>query len=166
MSNYLDRIELLTHLPILKQGVFIVGLHVDKIPPHVGLVVDGHYFSLKVHNKDYDVLFSSLEVIIQRKKIPTLVVEIQPSISLNQVRSVFENYGAAILPGDSCMSPLLSMLRMPQTYLLDDVLSALEQSGQVKEVYGIHLSSTYEGIPMYSNEDVQQRINSLRNVKG
>lgn len=165
MSNYLDRIQLPILFPSVDRGVFIVGLHVDKIPPHVGIVVDGHYFSLKVHTKDVDVLFSSLEVVIKRKKIPTLLVEIQPSIALSQVRNIFENYGSAILPGDSCMSPLLGMLRMPQSYLLDDVLTALEQSGQVKEVYGMYLPTSYEGIPSYSNADVQQRINSLRYVK-
>ena len=166
MSNYTDRIEKQTHFPDLENGVFIVCLHVDKIPPHVGLLVDGRYFSLKVHSSDFDVLFSSVETIVQRKGIPTLIVEIQPSISLDQVKSVFSTYGSTILPNDSCMTPLLGMLRMPQTYLLDEVLSDLEQSGQIKNVYGVNLPDPFNGIPFYNNEQVQQRINQLRYAKG
>ena len=164
MSNYVERINFQTQFPSLENGVFIICLHVDKGPPHVGLMVDGRYFSLKVLTSDFDVMFSSVETVVLRKCIPTIIVEIQPSISLDQVKSVFSTYGSTILPNDSCMTPLLGMLRMPQTYLLDDVLMALEQSGQIKHVYGMFLPTTFDGIPSYTNEDVQNRINSLRNV--
>lgn len=162
MSNYLDRIKFQTQFPLVEKGVFIICLHVDKIPPHVGLVVDGKYFSLKVNAKDDGIQFTSVETVIQRKEIPTLIVEIQPSLSLTQVKSVFDSYGSVILPDDSCMTPLLGMLRMPQTYLLDEVLVALEQSGQIKNVFGMYLPATFQGIPSYTNEDVQDRINTLR----
>ena len=37
---------------ILNKGIYLSVVHANKIPPHIGIVVDGKYFSLKANGKD------------------------------------------------------------------------------------------------------------------
>ncbi|NBR15845.1 MAG: hypothetical protein EBU01_14895, partial [Crocinitomicaceae bacterium] len=52
-------IQFVNHLET-KTGVYLWILHADKIPPHIGISIDGQYFSLKAKGKDENISDKSI----------------------------------------------------------------------------------------------------------
>ena len=59
--------------------------HADKIPPHLGLSVEGRYFSLKANGKDFMTEIDAVLQIISKKKIKTLCFELKSTLNLSLI---------------------------------------------------------------------------------
>ena len=51
-SFQFDTINSLNNESALNTGCYLCIWHANKIPPHIGILIDGSYFSLKVKGKD------------------------------------------------------------------------------------------------------------------
>jgi hypothetical protein len=51
-----------------KKNAWLVLLHAKRVPPHVGLMVDGVYNSLTIKGHELDVTFDALLKTIKQKK--------------------------------------------------------------------------------------------------
>jgi len=64
----------------LSIGLFLVILHADKIPPHIGILCDGKFYSQKVNGKDFGVKLEHLLKLLLSKSIPTLFYKLKKSL--------------------------------------------------------------------------------------
>lgn len=165
MSNYtikhirdIDKVQ-------LKKGTFLWAFHVDKIPPHVGISIDGFYFSMKASECDFNLNVETVYQVVQRKKIPSFLVSILHTQQLTALKMIFNEYGNKIKIGDSCMTPVIRFLEENEQFLLEELLDSLTQSNRIDSVMGLHLPKEFEHLPFYTHEDVQLHIAQLKNVK-
>ena len=77
----------------LNKSLWIVVLHACRIPPHVGLLFNGNYFSLNLKgvekNIDLSVLLRTIE--LQNIKSVFFKVKKHPVFSVDYLKEVFEN---------------------------------------------------------------------------
>ena len=138
-------------------------LHADKTPPHIGISVEDAFFSLKINGKDEALEVQSLVHIIHKKQIPTLAITLNMPMPLDQVKSIFQNFGTKIGTNETCLSPIVKLLT-PQlnNLILIELLTELDENEQIKSIYGYNLPKGYTGIPTYSREIIQQRIHAVQ----
>ena len=51
----------------LLKGVFIWVIHTNKIPPHIGISLNGKFYSLNVNGKDNGIYFEIIQSYSPRK---------------------------------------------------------------------------------------------------
>ena len=138
-------------------------LHADKTPPHIGISIENAFFSLKINGKDEDLELNSLINLIHKKQLPTLAIVLNSIVNAKQVKNVFHSFGPRINQPETCLSPIVNVLAPTQKDLiLIELLQLLEQQNHIKNVYGFHLPIDYQGIPSYTRETIQQRINAVQ----
>lgn len=156
-----------------EQGIYLTILHADKIPPHLGLCIDHHFFSLKVSGKEI-IPRKNLERAIEFKKIPSIFMRIRSNISPHNIseeaHEIFNTYSKVSL-NNSCIDPIKEMMKRfffikntERIKNLHDLLPALQEMKVVKESYAFHLpiskNKTYI-IKKYGQEEIETRIKTL-----
>jgi hypothetical protein len=150
---------------VLTTGVYLLIIHADKIPPHLGIMIDGKFYSQKVNGKDLGVDYKKLLKIIQKKNIPTLFYALN-SVSKKSIKTVFEYIPSEIKNKQTCLNPINRALTEGEDFqIVSELISYLEENNQVEEVYGLNLPNSFVAIPSYSREDVEKRIAFLRDDK-
>jgi hypothetical protein len=163
MSNYPIQYIQSFEKSLVEQGAFIWAFHVDKVPPHVGISIDGCYFSMKAFESDFNLDVEAVYQVVQRKKIPTFLIAVKEVNNLEGLKSIFNQYGSKIKEGESCMTPVLRFLGENEL-LLEELLIHLFQSKRIDSVLGIHLPEQFDQLPFYTSNDVQIHIQQLKNV--
>jgi hypothetical protein len=142
-------------------------LHADKIPPHIGISVDGHYFSLKAKGKDEAIAIQSMLQVIEKKKISTVLIQLKSNLTFEQVRFEYSKFERALGLETSCLVPIKNCLNAPQTIQkLSNLLQFLQEENRLLSVFGLHLTNEYKGIKSYTIDEIQQRIEKLNDVEG
>lgn len=162
MSNFIfDNI-----IPIenqdFSQGNFLWIWHADKIPPHVGISVNGNYFSLKFNGKDDGIPTEITSKIIQKKEIPSLLIELKNDIQLDEIQSIFNRYEATESNKTTCLTPLIKLFDNQNVSKLNDLLLFLSERQIIGSVLGAFLPENYSCIPCYSVEQIHQRLKKLQ----
>jgi hypothetical protein len=151
---------------VLKSGFFLCVLHADKIPPHVGCIIAGQFYSLKVSGKDESVDVSTLLKAITLKKVPTLFVGIKKEIPSALVEHIYGNYTSVVVGQNTCLSPVIDLFECQgRVKKLSDLLRLLQEESLLKEVFKLHLKEDYDALPYYSSQDIEQRLLNLTDVK-
>lgn len=150
----------------LKAGFFLCVLHADKIPPHVGCIIDGQFYSLKVSGKDHAVDVSALFKAITLKKVPTLFIGINKEIPSASVEHIYGKYTSIEVGQNTCLSPMIDLFKChDRVQKLSDLLRLLQEESLLKEVFKLHLKEDYTALPYYSSQDIEQRLLNLTDVK-
>jgi hypothetical protein len=151
----------------LQHGFFICVLHADKIPPHIGCLIDGYFFSLKVNGKDEKIPVDQLVKAISIKTIPSLFIHVDTDINLDQVKEVYANFSCIEVGQSTCLSPIVQLFNCEDSvHKLSEFLQLLTDQGQMKTVFKVHLTNEFFGISAYSLEEIEQRLVYLSDVKG
>jgi len=163
MSNYtFSSIKPLDKVSFLSTGFFLCVLHADKIPPHIGVLKDGLYYSLKAKGKDVAIPYVELLKVVNRKLISTLFVEMNKNVSNEVIEKVYGNYEKAIAYEASCLSPLKEIFSLGDTVQkLDDFLVGINHQGFIKNVYSLFLPEDYCKIPLYEVNEIHSRLEKL-----
>ena len=147
-----------------QNSVYLWVLHADKIPPHIGLSVEGKYFSLKSNGKDENLGLDGLFNVIDKKKIKTLLFELDSNLTRTDVEACFSTYDRTIVHEVTCLNPLKDLLGFKDVRKLLDLLSELEQSGSIKSIVGLNIDDSFTGIVDYKVEDIHDRLAKLSNA--
>lgn len=152
----------------VEYGIFLWILHADKIPPHIGISKNGFYYSLKVSGKDEHFSVEKLIALLNRKKIASLVIKSsENSIRVQQLAEVFDKYQSIENDKHTCLTPISEIyFSEPKDLILSELLNLLNEAGVLEEIYGINLPTSYGGILYYERNDIQNRLNHLKYVKG
>jgi hypothetical protein len=151
----------------LNSGLYLWVWYADKIPPHIGCSANGSYFSLKVNGKDESLQVEKVLNIIKKKKILTLIIELDQTIELNRIIHVFSGYKQAQAGISTCLTPVIDLLGFENKGIeqLSSLLKYLETGKILGKVFGLNLTEGYTGIPNYGTDEIQNRLRKLENVQ-
>jgi hypothetical protein len=152
----------------LRKGLYLCVLHADKVPPHLGIVYNGLFFSAKATGKDERVPVNYLFQIINKRRIKTLFFELTHQLVLEgEVESYFQDFPAYLNASQTCITPIKSILKTPESVIhIGDLLTFLESSKLIKARLTVHLQEDFKGIPYYTIDDINKRIALLKHDKG
>lgn len=152
----------------LGKGLFLCVLHANKIPPHLGLICDGLFYSSKANGKDEGVPINHVLQIIRKQNITVLFFELNKKlVSPSDVASHFESVPTNIGENMTCLTPIKELLDAPKSVEhIGDLMNYLEHSHLVLARITLHLPKQFSGIPYYTLVDINKRIESLKHDKG
>ena len=150
----------------LQKGIFLWVTHTDKIPPHIGISVDGNYFSLQVSGKD-DCPVEAIMRAVRLRRVPSLFVELAPgSLDTKRFLTVKNDYVSINESVRTCLIPVLDLFGLEKSgYLLPDFLKYLEQKQLIVGYFALNLPSNFGGIKSYSLEDVTRHLNKIKDAE-
>jgi hypothetical protein len=177
--KYLIAYEDLHDPGIFNKGAWLVVLHASRIPPHVGLMIDGNYNSLTIKERELNVNVAPLLKAISQKKIEALFLKLvkHPVFSTDHQLSVFQeqlNQFSAVKPNEAtCLSPLKLFFEefyaVPndKDQLFFDFVEVLSQNDYIANAVGINLPENKNKsfiLPHYTNRELQDRIEKERSA--
>ncbi len=177
-TKYLIPFEEAKDAAVLTKGTWLVILHASRIPPHVGLMVDGNYNSLTIKERELNVSSEALLKMISQKKIEALFLKIvkHPVFSSDHQLNIFQeqlNQFTAVKQNEAtCLSPLklffeeFYAIRNNKEQLFYDFIDELNQNDYLTQVFGLNIKESEENnvfaLPHYTNEELQERIKKER----
>lgn len=162
----------------LEKGIFIVISEIKKIPPHVGMIIDGHFSSLTVKGSEINISIGVFFKNIQLRKIPTLIIKIShhPVFSdsfLNElfVSCVTENKRVEA-GGPTCLSPVKSFFNeafhvsTENIEFVFDLVPLLEKNGLItgSAIYFFEKkkAQNYFTFSTYTKKEINSQIEKVR----
>lgn len=160
-----DTIHQLTDATDLEKGCYLCIWHAHKIPPHIGIMLDGLYFSLKVKGKDTAIPVEEILKLIHRKTISTVFTEIRVDVNMEEIKTVFAIYSKAESNKNSCLTPINEVFGLrDEVQILADLLNYFKAKQQIGKIFGLHLIPGFKGIPTYGKEEIEARLKLLSKV--
>jgi hypothetical protein len=157
----------------LDKGCWIVLLHATRIPPHIGLLFNGHYCSLNLKGRETDIGIQVLLRTIRSQEIAAIFVKLMPHpvFSVDFLHEHFklelEGY-EKVTAGTTCFAPVRSF--MQENYLLkfDDLeylyelFPVLYREQMISQAFGINLEQTmtFQFEP-YTAQDIADKLNGV-----
>jgi len=143
----------------------IVLWNFDKIPPHLGIIYQGFYYSLTIKAVDC-IDFKSIQKVWKIKQKPILIFEIE-----NRDNPVLEaishfNHYHRVDSQKSCLLPILSFFNALfeakiEANVIFDLIKALNHSNKIKNIYSNAQLDEIK-IPYYNKKDVKQYIKKIK----
>ncbi len=179
-TKYLIAYEDSKETSILTKGTWLVILHASRIPPHVGLMIDGNYNSLTIKERELNVRAEALLKTISQKKIEALFLKMvkHPVFSSDHQLNIFQeqlNQFTAVKQNEAtCLSPLklffeeFYAVRNNKEQLFYDFVDELFQNDYITQAIGLNIANKSENniftLPHYTNEELQARIKNERDT--
>ena len=131
------------------------------IPPHMGLSVDGRYFSLKANGLDFNSDLQDLIGVISRKKLPVIAIELGSNFDVNDCIAEFSRYDKTIAHEVTCLNPIKSVLNFQGVKKLSDLLMELEDGGIQGSITSWNIAEDAIELADYSTADIHKHLVSL-----
>ncbi|MGZ3864690.1 MAG: hypothetical protein ACXVPN_06085 [Bacteroidia bacterium] len=157
----------------MKRGIYLVIQHANRIPPHIGLMIDDEYHSLTIKGKEISVSGNALLKNIGLRKIPTVFVKIKkhPVFSNHHLNEVFieqlKQFDKVSADGNTCLSPIklffeeFYAIKKEDIKLIFDLLGSLKSNDFIEETCGMNLGEMKQNIfylQPYNESDLKVRI--------
>ncbi len=162
----------------LKKGNWIAILHAKRIPPHIGLIINGYYNSLTIKGHELDIDVAVLLKTMQQKKIETIFVKLiqHPVFSVDYQKEVCQLYIKQFKyvkqNQATCLSPIklflqeFYALKLNENELLFELVERLKQNNYIETSYGLNIECSLTQnsftLPMYTNQQLQLEIEKVR----
>ena len=158
------------------KGVWLAILHVSRIPPHIGIVIDGNYNSLTIKGHELSVDISILLKTIAIKKIETVFIPLKkhPVFSASYQLEILQLYikqFKQVSEDNTCLTPVKLFLQefyaipFSENELLFELIERLKQNNYIAEAVTIntaHLinNSSEIHLPIYNSQQLKNTIQS------
>ncbi|TND06554.1 MAG: hypothetical protein FD123_3489 [Bacteroidetes bacterium] len=156
------------------EGLWLILLKATRVPPHLGILADGRWFTLDINGAKVNGDGERLLQAVQRKKIPAAFVRFawprglskeKAQDLLTEIFSVYQPLGET--PA-TCFSPIRDFCekiygeqyRQPQ--FVFQLLRQLEKDGLFNEVSGLHVANKNFVLPHYDMQAVRNSIASAK----
>lgn len=160
----------------ISKGNWLVVLHASRIPPHIGVLIDGNYNSLTIKGHELNVSIQALLKTIQQKKIEVLFVQLKhhPVFSFDYQIEVcqyfIKQYKQVKQNEATCLNPVKQYLQefyavpLLKDELFYELMDRLIQNNYIENIYGINLNLSNQEffLPIYSHEELQEVIKKER----
>ncbi|MBL7911483.1 MAG: hypothetical protein JNJ41_10555 [Bacteroidia bacterium] len=96
----------------LHKDIWLVSLHANRVPPHIGLMINGNYNSLTIKGHELNVSSEALLKTISQKKIESVFIKLKknPVFSfdhqLEMLQEMISNFGPVRQYEATCLSPI------------------------------------------------------------
>ena len=165
----------------LRDGIFLVIMHANRVPPHLSLVVNGKQFSLDVKGPSLDqdvavllrnIYWSKAATLFIKLSVPTIFSLLDLQDEVAKVTAAYPSVQAGMI---TCLAPIKDFCEsVYQTSVGDidfvfDLLPKLEEQGVLQESYHLHMHKyiDIEGgfeLLTYSMFDINEQIQSVNSV--
>jgi len=158
----------------LSYNSWIVILHSNRIPPHIGILINGSYNSLTIKGPETNVDVSVLLKIIKQKKIETVFIKLKkhPVFSLDYQNEIFQiqvKKFTQVKPNEaSCLSPIKLFLtefyaiQLMEKELLYELVERLKENDYLDKALGLNIKNEMNSkefyFPIYSYAELQDVI--------
>jgi hypothetical protein len=136
--------------------------HADKIPPHIGISMNGNYYSWKAKGLDFEIDVAVVQKSIDLLQLPSIQIVLNFRLSEDRLKSIFlemEN-----LKNVNCYSPIKKAFELGEDIpFIYSMLAYLEEQGSILDIFGQYLPENYRGLLHYSQKEIDNRITNLRN---
>ncbi|MFI5203238.1 MAG: hypothetical protein ACHQF2_01990 [Flavobacteriales bacterium] len=152
-------------------GTALVLHNIEKIPPHIGVVFQGLYYSLSVKGVKTEIPFQRVADEIKNKSSVCAIVEIEVPFYIQSPLRYFNNYTALSSNGDeTCLSPIRDWLEhemeeevelrweIAASQFVFELIEALRNEHRVGNVYGLNTTKTELVLPRYTWQDIMNEI--------
>lgn len=143
-------------------GIKLILLYPNKIPPHIIVVSDNIYFDLR-YNKAQSGNYLQLSEHIDKKKIPTLTIHTNLKINTQLFSKHFDSY-SSLNKNTTCLSPIKDYLAWTGIKTIFDFLDQLRVNHHTTEYtlsnlqhYGTFMMNTY------TEKEIKTYIQRLKN---
>lgn len=165
------------NLQELSKHTWIVILHASRIPPHVGILIDGNYNSLTIKGHELNVRLEVLLKTIQQKKIEALFIQLEkhPVFSTHYQLEIFQHHLQQFTQVNheaTCLSPVKLYLQefyvisLQESELLFELVERLKQNQYIHKTIGLNIDGKLKGeefeLPIYSPEQLRTVIQAER----
>ncbi len=163
----------------LSDNSWIVVMHASRIPPHVGILINGSYNSLTIKGHETDIDLVVLLKTIQQKKIETIFIKLKkhPVFSLDYQKEICQiqiKQFTQVKPNEaSCLSPVKLFLNefyvvsIQEFELLYELIERLKQNDYIDKVLGLNIEDKIKSnqffFPLYTYDELQEVIIKERN---
>ena len=148
-------------------------LHANRVPPHIGMMIDHLYHSLSIKGQEVNVAGEVLMKNIAVRKIPAVFLEIRkhPVFSNDHLSESFaeqiRGFDKVNSRGNTCLSPV--KLFFEEFYAIDkdrvnlvfDLLREISENKYGGLAFGAHLGALKENIfylQPYNQRDLEKQI--------
>jgi hypothetical protein len=150
----------------ITSGTWLWIWNPDKVPPHIGISVGQHYFSLTYREAEIQRNVAAMVRKAKRSGIPLVLADLSDVCLKSDLTAAFQQYERAGSDGVTCLTPVKEVIGVADNVKqLSELLMELEQRGNMKPVFAVHLTSAYQGIPHYTVSEIMQRIEQLHEAK-
>ncbi len=141
---------------------YLYVFHANKVPPHIGVVDNGLFYSVKANGIDLELPINKINSLIERKKICTLIFELNKT-PIRSIKEIFEGIDGKITNGETCLTPISDAYYSECKHTkIGELLYDLDSDGHITRTYGSFLPIDFRGIKNYSSREINARINKLR----
>lgn len=160
---------------LLNKGTWLVILHACRIPPHIGVIIDGNYNSLTIKGQELNISSLALVKTIQQKKIETLFIQLKyhPVFSTDYQKEIcqyfIKQYKEVKQFESTCLNPVKQFLQefyaLPvlKQELMFELIERLKQNEYIDKTFGVNLSHVDEFyLPVYTQAELQDVITKER----
>lgn len=144
---------------ILNDGIFLWIIQPNEIPPHIGISIDGYYFSLKLNGVDLKKDVNQFYNLILKKEISCLLCSITSFISESEAEQLFSEQKKLEI-GTTCLDPIKRLLDYCEVKTIHELLDSLSDDKKLGRFLGMNLNSDFAGIRSYTREDVLKILKS------
>ena len=157
----------------VKKGVYLVLLHANAVPPHIGLLIDNTYHSLTVKGQELNINGNVLLKNISLRKICAVFIKLKkhPVFSVGHINETFieqvKLFDKVNQSGNTCLSPIRLFFEefyaIPKEHikLIFDLLDHLKANEFIDKSYGTNLGALKEHIfylQTYNEADLKDQI--------
>ncbi len=160
----------------LHKGLYICLLHAKRVPPHIGLIINGQYHSLTIKGAEPNVSLKALLKTIELKRIESIFfkIEMHPVFSTDYLNSVFleilKKHPHIVSNQVTCLTPLKAFfiefyaLEAVENDMIYTFLKQLVNNNFILEAYSLNLAlqNNQIEIPVYSQNELNEKIKTIR----
>lgn len=160
----------------IEKGIYLCLLHAKRLPPHIGIIINGKYHSLTIKGTEPNVQVKALLKTISQKKIETIFLKIvpHPVYSIDHLNSVFleilKPYTSIKNTELTCLSPIKEFflefyaVKSNDKDIIFTFLNRLNNNSFILEANSLNLSleNNEVKVPVYSQEQLNDKIKSIR----
>ena len=155
ITNYISEIN-------LEKGVFIFIHRASKIPPHIGMVINGKLFEISINGPEYNLSGSAMLQTAQKRGVEVVFIElITPNLYTTEENSLRQltEVGGVINPKEKEIELLITNL-VKHYFKVSNTVSCLNPIKDfIQKTYQIDVSKAnfiFELLPiLYSNKVVK-----------
>lgn len=157
----------------LDKDTWLVILHASRIPPHIGILINGKYHSLTIKGHELNIDIKALEKTISIKHIESLFLKLKPHpvFSLNYQTDVMihfiQQFEKVNSQQSTCLTPIkfflheFYALQYQENELLFEMVERLKSNDFIVDVLSENINLNTEDIfklPRYSTQELQEKI--------
>jgi len=166
MSAYSFRQLIYSWPEKIVSGTYLWIWNADKIPPHIGISRGQNYFSLTYRQAEIQKSVLAMVRKARRAQIPLVLVDLSDRPFTVDFTTIFQQFERAGMNSATCLTPVKQVIGVPDSVKqLSELLMEIEKAGSMKQVFAVHLTGDYAGIPEYTVSEIMQRIEQLHEAK-